>query len=54
MDTKYLLGLYNYQETSAKLNDHHKQEVTSWDFVNVLEDVHIFVLDCSKHLVTHV
>ena len=52
-DTKCLLGLYNYQETSAKLNDlHHKQEVTCWDFVIVLEDVHIFIV--QKHLVTRV
>ena len=50
MDTKCLLGLYSCQETSAKLNDHHKQEMTYWDFIIVLEDVHIFVLYCSKTL----
>ena len=50
MDTKCLLGLY-YQETSAKLNDHHKQEVTCWDFVIVLEDVHILLKKTLKSLV---
>ena len=40
--------LYSYQETSEKLNDHHKQEVTCCDFVIVLEDVHIFILYFMK------
>ena len=52
----YCFVLYSYQETSAKLNDHHKEEVTCCDIVIVLEDVHIFVLffEVQKHLVTHV
>ena len=55
VDTEfYCFVLYSYQETSAKLNDHHMQEVTCCDFVIVLEDVHIFILYFMKFLVTHV
>ena len=38
-----LLISVSYQET-AKLSDHHKQEVTCCDLVIVLEVMHIFIL----------
>ena len=47
MDTKFLLFCTSHQETTAKLNDHHKQEVTCCDFVSV-EDVHTFILYFMK------
>ena len=54
MNTKFLrFVLYSYQETSAKLNDHHKPEVTCCDFVIVLEDVHIFILYSMKSIFVH-
>ena len=36
----HVICTYSHQETSAKLSDHHKQEVTCCDYVIVLEDVH--------------